>query len=262
MNGTRGPFDNRIGSDAYFFNFANSNYNSLEVTFKHQSKRLFVLGSYTYSKSIDDASSIQEELIPPNFGLERGISAFDLRHSFVASYRYELPFDQLLKKTNRVTQGWALSGITRVSSGLPVTLFSFTDNSLLGCQQQGVNAIGCDLPDVTGQPLDINHNPRNGQPYFNPAAFAPNALGTLGDAKRRFFYGPGQQNWDMALLKTTRLTESKTLEMRFEAFNVFNHAQFFGSNTIGGNIANPASFGRVLSADPGRVCQVAARLNF
>lgn len=262
VNGTRGPFDNRIGSDAYFYNFANSNYNSLEVTLRHQSQRLFVMGSYTYGKSIDMASSIQEEFDPSNFGLRRGISSFDIRHNFVVSYRYELPFDHLLKRANRLTQGWALSGITRVSSGLPVSFFGFTDNALVGSQQQGVNAIGDDTPDATGQPLNINHNPRNGQPYFNPAAFQPNALGTPGNTKRRFFYGPGQQNWDMALLKTTKLTESKALEIRFEAFNVFNHAQFFGPNTIGSNIANPASFGRVLGADPGRVCQVAAKLNF
>lgn len=262
VNGTRGPFDNRIGSDAYFYNFANSNYNSLEVTLKHQSKRLFILGSYTYGKSIDMASSIQDELDPNNFALRRGLSSFDIRHNFVTSYRYELPLEKLIRKSNHLAEGWALSGITRVSSGLPVTLFSFTDNSLVGSQQQGVNAIGDDTPDATGQPLNINHNPRNGQPYFNPAAFQPNALGTPGNTPRRFFYGPGQQNWDMALLKATRLTESKTLEMRFEAFNVFNHAQFFGPNTIGSNIANPASFGRVLSADPGRVCQVAARLSF
>ena len=262
VNGTRGPFGNNFASDAYFYNFANSSYHALEVTIKHQSKGLYVLGSYTYGKSIDMASSIQEGLNPSNFKLERGISAFDIRHNFVVSYRYDLPFDHLLHKANRLTQGWSLSGITRVSTGLPVTFFSFTDNSLIGSQQQGVNAIGSDTPDITGQPLNLNHNPRNGQPYFNPLAFQSNALGTPGNAKRRFFYGPGQQNWDMALLKTTRLTESKTLELRFEAFNVFNHAQFFGPNTIGSNIANPASFGRVLSADPGRVCQAAAKFTF
>lgn len=262
LNGTRAPFNNSIGSDAYFYNFANSNYNSLELTVKHQSHRFYVLGSYTYGKSIDMASSIQEEFDPSNFALRRGISSFDIRHNFVTSYRYELPLDQVLRKSNRVTQGWALSGITRVSSGLPVSFFSFTDNALVGSQQQGVNAIGDDTPDVTGAPLDINHNPRNGQPFFNPAAFRTNALGTPGNTPRRFFYGPGQQNWNIALLKSTKLTESKILELRFEAFNVFNHAQFFGPNTIGSNIANPASFGRVLSADPGRVCQVAARISF
>lgn len=262
VNGTRSPFGNNFSSDAYFYNFANSNYNSLEVNLKHQSQRLFVLASYTYGKSIDMASSIQEGLDPNNFALRRGISSFDIGHSFVVSYRYQLPFDALLGKANRLTEGWALSGITRVSTGLPVTFFSFTDNSLIGSQQQGVNAIGDDTPDATGRPLNINSNPRNGQPYFNPAAFQPNALGTPGNTKRRFFYGPGQQNWDMALLKTTNLREGKVLEIRFEAFNVFNHAQFFGPNTIGGNIANPASFGRVLSADPGRVCQVAARFSF
>ncbi len=84
--------------------------------------------------------------------------------------------------------------------------------------------------------LNLNPNPRNGQPYFNTAAFTENALGTPGTAKRRFFYGPGMDNFDMALLKNVRLTESKSLQFRIEAFNVFNHAQFFGPQAVDGNI--------------------------
>ncbi len=105
----------------------------------------------------------------------------------------------LFHASNRWTEGWELSGITHFSSGLPVTLINYGDNSLLGAEPNGINNYGVDEPDYSGGPLDLNHNPRNGRPYFNPSQFSQNALGTPGTAKRRFFYGPGMNNYDMAL---------------------------------------------------------------
>jgi len=90
-------------------------------------------------------------------------------------------------------------------------------------------------PVVAGN-LDPNRNPRNGEPYFNTSLFSPNALGTPGNAARRIFYGPGMDNFDVALHKITRFSESRTLEIRLETFNTFNHAQFFGANSVDGNI--------------------------
>jgi len=84
---------------------------------------------------------------------------------------------------------------------------------------------------------------------FNTSQFSENALGTPGTAKRRFFYGPGLENYDMALLKNVRLTESKSLQFRLEGFNVFNHAQFFGPQSVDGNIGS-STFGQVVSANP------------
>jgi hypothetical protein len=78
---------------------------------------------------------------------------------------------------------------------------------------------------------------------------------------RRFFYGPGMNNWDMALLKATRFGEWKVLEMRLETFNTFNHAQFFGPTSVNANISS-ASFGQAVSAMPSRVMQVAAKFSF
>jgi hypothetical protein len=128
-------------------------------------------------------------------------------------------------------------------------------------QNNGVNSVSIDLPNYSGGDLKINHNPLNGQPYFNTSLFTPNALGTQGNAKRRFFYGPGINNFDMALHKLTHVTESKTLEFRFEAFNTFNHAQFYPNGSVDGDI-NDATFGQVLkSADP-RIGQVALKFNF
>jgi hypothetical protein len=96
---------------------------------------------------------------------------------------------------------------------------------------------------------------------FNAALFSPNPLGTFGTSSRRFFYGPGIDNYDMALRKTTRIRESSSLEFRFETFNTFNHAQFDGANAVDGNI-DSATFGRILKSQPGRLAQPALKLNF
>jgi hypothetical protein len=160
-----------------------------------------------------------------------------------------------------VTTGWQISGITRINSGFPVSLHSDGDNSLMGSVPNGVNNYSLDLPDYNGQPLDINGNPGNGKPYFNIKAFSLNALGTPGDASRRSFIGPGEINFDLALLKTIRFTESKTLQIRFEAFNAFNHANFFGPAAINGDISS-ALFGQVVTASPPREVQVAAKFFF
>ncbi len=154
-----------------------------------------------------------------------------------------------------------MSGITRFSTGLPVTLINYGDNSLLGAEPNGINNYGVDEPDVAPGSLNLNHNPRNGQPYFNAALFSDNALGTPGNASRRYFNGPGMENFDMALLKNLRLSESKFVQFRLEAFNVFNHAQFFGPQAVDGNISS-ATFGQVVSATAPRLVQVAAKFTF
>jgi hypothetical protein len=260
VNGTRQPFGNDFGSDVYFDAMGNSAYNSLQVTLKHTSGHLTVLGSYTYGKSLDQSSSLGE-LVDPDYGLTRYISSFDMRHNFVTSYRYDLPFAKLFHKTSLLTEGWSLSGITRFSTGVPVTLLNPNDTFLVGSGNNGVNNSAIDQLRFAPGPLDINHDPRNGQPYFNTALFSLPALGTIGNAPRRFFYGPGMQNWDIALLKTTKLTESKSLEFRFEAFNTFNHAQFLGPTTVDGNFNDP-TFGHAVSADAPRICQAALKFHF
>jgi hypothetical protein len=263
VNGTRNlaGFPNTIGTDGYFKNLGNSNYNALDLTLKHTSGRLTMLASYTYGKSLDDSSNLQEQVNPFNSRAEYGISAYDIKHNFVFSYNYDLPVEKLFRVGNRLTEGWAVSGITRFATGLPVTLASNGDNFLVDVQNNGINSVSIDLPNVAPGNLDINHNPRNGQPYFNTSLFRANPLGTQGDAARRPFYGPGINNFDVALHKVTKLTESKSLEFRFETFNTFNHAQFDGSSSVDGNI-NDATFGQVVKAAPPRISQVALKFSF
>src|SRR5580692_5908371 len=261
FNGTRAPLGSNFGSNANQATIGNSNYNALQVTLRHTTRRLTVLAGYTFSKSQDQSSNLGEAVNPLNPALSKALSSFDVKHNFVVGYNYQLPFEKLFRASNNWTRGWELSGITHFSSGLPVTLVNFGDNSLLGSEPNGINNFGVDEPDYTGAALNLNSNPRNGQPYFNAAAFTENALGTPGTAKRRFFYGPGMNNYDLALLKNVRLSEAKSLQFRLEAFNAFNHAQFFGPQAVDGNIGS-STFGDVIGATSPRLLQLGFKFLF
>ncbi len=261
INGTRGPLGSNFGSDTDQATLGKSSYNALQLTVRHSSRRLELLAGYTLSKSQDLSSNLGEEVNPFDHALSKALSAFDVKHSFVVSYTYQIPLEHLFRSTNRWAQGWQLSGITHFSSGLPVTLVNYGDNSLLGAEPNGINNYGVDEPDYAGRPLQINHHLRNGLPYFDPSQFSENALGTEGTAKRRFFHGPGMDNFDLALAKNVRVTESKSLQLRLEAFDVINHAQFFGPQAIDGNISS-STFGRAVSANPPRLVQLGAKLFF
>lgn len=259
--GTRGPLGSNFGSNANQATMGNFAYNALQITLRHAGRRLNVLAGYTYSKSEDQSSNLGEEVNPLDPALSRALSAFDVRQNFVVSYSYALPMEHLFRAANRWTQSWEISGITHFSSGLPVTLVNYGDNSLLGAEPNGVNNYGVDEPDYSGGPLDLNRNPRNGLPYFDTSDFSENVLGTPGTASRRFFSAPGMNNFDVALLKNVRLTESESLQLRFEGFNVFNHAQFFGPQAVDGNI-DSSTFGQVISAMQPRLVQLAAKFIF
>jgi hypothetical protein len=259
-SGTRGPLGPNFGSDTNQSTIGNSNYNALELSLRHTGKRLQLFASYTFSKAIDQSSNVGEEVNPIDPALSRALSAFDVKHNFVVSYAYELPFDRVLG-ASRWTKGWTISGITHFSTGFPVTLLNYGDNSLLGAEPNGVNNYGVDEPQYAPGPVELNSNPRNGKPYFNTALFSPQPLGTPGNAQRRFFCGPGLDNYDMALMKAVPLSESKSLQFRLEAFNVFNHAQFFGPAAVNGNM-NSSNFGQVVGAGSPRLAQAAVRLIF
>jgi hypothetical protein len=261
INGTRGPLGPSFGSNALQSNIGYANYNALELSARHTAGRLEFDASYTYGKSLDQSSNIGEEVNPFNPALSYAISAFDVKHNFVVSYDYQLPFDQLFRP-RRLTKGWSLSGITRFASGFPVTMINDGDNSLIGTNPNGVNNSSIDEPDYSGGLLRLNKNPRTtGNGYFSTSPFNMNALGEPGTSKRRFFYGPGAANYDMAVAKNLSLTESKSLLFRVEAFNVFNHAQFNGPQAVDGNIGS-STFGSVVSAASPRILQGALKFNF
>lgn len=261
INGTRGPFGSNFSNNDYQGSFGNSSYNSLQASLRHSGERLDLMLAYTFSKSIDQASSISDPVNPFNYRLTRALSAWDLTHNLVATYQYQLPLGRISNRAKRFTQGWAISGITRVSSGFPVTISSDSDNSLMGSVPNGVNNHSLDLPDYAPGPMKLSQDLRNGLPYFNTSLFSANALGTPGTASRRSFHGPGMVNFDLALLRSFPLSESKALQFRLETFNTFNHAQFFGPVAVDGDF-DSGLFGRVIKAAPPRLIQIALKLTF
>jgi hypothetical protein len=255
------PLGPLFDTNPFVSTVANSRYNSLQISAAHNSGSLSLLAGYTYSKCMDNASGLQDSTNPFDPRLSIALCNFDVTHNFVFSYNWLLPFDKFVNSTwaRKVVGGWSLSGVTNFASGLPVTLTENDDNSLIGA-----NAIPLDVPNYTkGAPLLINKNPRTGLPYFNNAidgtgVFTTEAVGFLGNSRRRFFHGPGLNNFNISLAKNTKITESKSIEVRFEAFNLFNHAQFTNPS---GEI-NSREFGMVTSARDPRIMQIGAKFLF
>jgi hypothetical protein len=259
VTGTRGPFgDPGFSDNTFAATIANSTYNALQTSLQYRGAHSNFLAAYTFSKTMDNSSGFNNEPINPfDQKISRSLSNFDLRHNFVISYDYELPLYRLTSNpSSRWASGWRIVGITRFATGLPVSMADNSDNSLLGTFGSGIGP-GIDTPNYTGAALNIQ-NPRSGKPYFNPAAFAEEQLGVLGDANRRFFHGPGINNWDLGLIKDLRITERTQFQFRAEFFNVFNHAQFFNPN---GNFSS-GTFGFVTSARDPRIGQLAIKFLF
>jgi hypothetical protein len=218
-------------------------------------------GSYTFAKSIDNASSIggggtvvaQNSL---NLAAERGLSSFDQRHRFTADYNYELPFGKEKRwlKTDNWAQkafgGFSWSGNITMASGTPFSPRFFGSASDLG---RGVT--GAARPNIVpGQSLDGAHTILN---WFNTGAFtAPS--GPFGNAGRNIIIGPGTISVDMSLSKTIQLKEMQALELRISATNVLNHANF---SSIDATLGSP-TFGQVVAAGSMRKGTFTARYRF
>jgi hypothetical protein len=254
------PGNENFGENTADKSIANSNYNALETTLRYNRHASQFLLSYTYAKSIDQGSNLGEQLNPINARQSRAISAWDLKHDFVASYNLALPVDRL-RGPAFLTHDWSLSGVTRFATGFPVTLFDNSDNSLLGTLGNGANNYLLDTPQYTSGPLHINTDGRNGKPAFSISLFQEENLGQLGNAKRRMFYGPGIENFDLTLQKSLHFRDAKSLDLRFEGFNAFNHTQFYGPAAVDGQMEDP-SFGNIDNAAAPRLVQLAAKFSF
>jgi hypothetical protein len=257
----RTQFGPAFGSVELQRTIANANYNALEATLNHKSHGLDLLASYTYSKSIDQSAGLPEPVNPIDPSLSRGLSAYDMRHNFVTSFHYAVPTLKSKGLLHAAAEGWAVAGIARFTSGLPVTLFNNNDTSLLGTIPNGINNNGVDTPDWSGASLSLHTNPRNGRAVFDASQFALPALGTMGNARRRFFSGPGMENLDATVSRNFHVHDGNILEFRVEAFNAFNRAQFFGAAAVEGNISS-GSFGQAVSAMPPRLMQLALSYSF
>jgi carboxypeptidase family protein/TonB-dependent receptor-like protein len=248
---------------------ANSNYNSLQVRVQQSLDfGLSLLASYTWSKSIDNASNFFSSAGDPNFpqdslnvAAERGRSNFDISHRFSLSYVYDLPFGKgraLLADgglASNILSGWQTLGIVTLQTGRPFTvaLLPEIDNSNTGRSSLGFGAN--DRPNIVGDPNVSDPSPDR---WFNPAAFAFSPRGTFGNAGRNILEGPGFQNVNASLLKNTHLTERLNLQFRIEAFNLFNHPNF----NLPDNFLGSPTFGQILSAQSPRHIQLGLKLLF
>jgi hypothetical protein len=224
-----------------------SNYNALQATLRHNIGGLELNAAYTYSHSIDDSSDYNDTGFVNAYNLNgyRASSNFDQRHNFTIAYVYDEPFFKHKSVANMFLGGWQWSGITLIQSGTPFSVynegfFATADNAGVGNDF----ATAGSYPDLVSNP----HQGVNGSPLagnlsgfgpllYNPAAFTlPTGL-TFGDAGRNILRNPWRTNFDMALLKHFRVTESKYFEFRAEAFNVFNHVEY---NWLGGDAGSAA----------------------
>lgn len=277
VNGTRAPYGNKFTGNGLQFDIGNSSYHGVETTLRQNAGRLSFLLSYTYSKAIDDGSGFGEQVVLYPGGrvyAPRALSLYDIPQNFSASYTAELPFDMLLRKSNQLTRGWKISGISEFTSGLPVTMFEIDDNCLLGSDNNSGYSGSPDEPTYTRGKIYQDRNPRdnqlkdnsNGDPqyaWFNVNLFSQEPLGQIGNSSRRFFFGPGMDNWDLSLLKNFHVGEKRSFEFRAEFFNVFNHAQFQGAFSTDGNLSDgPGAFGIVGSAADPRIGQLGLKLLF
>ncbi len=238
---------------------ANSIYNSGQISVERKASDVTFLAAYTFSKALDDSSAFNDLVNFQNAKISRGLSSSDVRSNFVASYIWALPFQRTFTRApKRLTQGWQMQGITRFSTGFPIQMNQANGDASL------VGSSATDMPNVVGNVVTVNPRKSNsGCPttdgtgcYFLPGAFAVNTdLGTFGTANRRFFHGPGFNNTDFGFLKRTVIRENFAFDLRFEFFNIFNHAQFLNPT---GNISN-SNFGIVTNARDPRIGQVSAK---
>jgi hypothetical protein len=271
-----------------------SNYHSLQVSLTKQiSHGLYYEISYTYSHALDNGSSFESsgfgnsnDLVGTNWvpgfqNLSYGNSEYDARNRFVAGYGYIVPLTAGMRDNHIVNEfmgGWHLTGVTALQSGNPVSIGDLGLNSSLYCNSSSFFFYECpDTPDTSTYNIP-RRNPRTligGQNYwFNPSVFSPEPVGTFGNVKRNFFSGPGFNYTDMALFKNFpigRADSPRYVQLRLEAFNVFNHANFAEPN---GSLADGPLFGTITSVvqpvpdggagdpQPGRAVQLAGKFYF
>ncbi len=219
---------------------ASNTYHGLNVAVTRRQKGLRLGVSYTWSKSLDNSSASMTGgtflngipgplLLFPQY--MRGLSDFDVRHNFVFNYLWEIPGSKSAKNLKWATNGWQLGGIYRAASGLPFTPVIGGDP--LG--QRNLNPF--DFPDRVNSPECKNPvNPGNADHYIRTECFVvptpgsatvpPTQAPRLGNAGRNSVIGPGISNFDLSLIKNTKIGERLNVQFRSEFFNVLNHPNF------------------------------------
>jgi hypothetical protein len=285
------------GYSSIFYNVfgASAAYNALQVKVSRRfSNQLTFNADYTWSKAIDlDDVDNDQNQFPDYTQLKKfyAPAGFDRRNVFNFQYVYDLPqFKGHSKLVQLTAGGWEYSGVTQFWGGTPCLagnspsndacdLFSSGDlgngggQQNPGASQTGSQNFGHIRPDYTGGPILTAHNhnvPLKQNPmWFNPAAFSSPAPGSFGNFRRNSIYGPGIDNWNMSLFKNFIFTESMRIQLRFEAYNVFNHTQWANVNNglsapVNGTsfAATPGASGQITSARDPRQLQLGGKFYF
>jgi hypothetical protein len=258
-----------------------SSYNSFQASLrKAPSHGLQFTAAYTYGHSLDDGSGYEsatgsagrDHIYTPGFTyLNYGDSDFDARHRLSTSYVYTVPVAGFLRSNviaRETLGGWGVGGVTAFQTGFPVGISMGTNRSLW-CSSDSYFGCG-DNPVSSGFNI-AKENPRSsGNPYFSTATFSPEPIGTFGNTPRNFFHGPGFDYTNLQLSKLVQISSDgkRYVQLRIEAFNAFNHANFAGPS---GNFSSP-EFGHITSViqssdpngdpSPGRSIQLVGKLFF
>ncbi len=236
---------------------ANSNYNALEAMLeKRFSHGLQFQASYTWSKSMDEASTFEETLNPFNPKASRALSLFNSAQRFVISYDWEVPVHHRKGFTGMIVNDWSLSGITQFQSGFPIRLDTEDDTELIN----SLFFLGTEAPSMTGTLQKLNPK-QPGQLYLNYNQFSDPPLGQFNNGTQRSVCcGPGLVDWDLSAQRKIPISESMYFQFRGEIFNLFNRTNF--SNPDGHYQDGPGLFGKITQVGDPRVVQFALKFFF
>ncbi len=260
--GALGPLFKAQGLE---LNVGNSAYNALIGTVRYTTDRLSFKVGYTLSKAMDNGSGRGDQIfLNGDHNFFRSESDYDSRNNFTANYIYELPFDKLFRHDGRLTRGWKVSGITQFEQGVPVLIQDeYSDNSLVGDQGASAWSGTTNEPEYTPGKIVGDHNPRHGNPWFNVNLFSPEPIGQQGNARKRFFAGPGSDNTNLSLIKAVKITEHTSAEFQALFNNALNHASFAGIFNVDGEIADQGGdFGYALGDNGPRSGVFVMKFNF
>jgi hypothetical protein len=263
---TRQPFGPLLGEVRELSNSAHSIYHGLQAKFDRRfSRGLYLHGSWTWSKSIDNQSNGTDTAIasgqypqnPLNPGLDRGLSSFDRTQVFVANAVWEIPFGRNWRRSGaegilkNVLFGWQLSGIFTAETGPPFSV-------LMNCADVNAEGNNCRPNRIASGALPSGQ--QSIAEWFSTAAFAIPSTPEYGNAGRNILRGPGMVNLDASLSRSVPLgsVETRRLQIRSEFFNALNHTNFGLPQT---SIDSPA-FGTITTAASARVIQLGVRLEF
>jgi hypothetical protein len=251
---------------------SNSAYNSFQASLeKRFSNGLQFTASYTFGKSLDNASTFENLVDPVNPKRNRSLSLFDAKNRFVFSYYWEFPVPKYQGFKSKVLNGWAMSGITTFQSGFPIRITEQDDielQSSFDFETPGQPNVGAPFHTINPRKLTCAAGTGTDPTTctlinagFNTDAFTEDtvALGTIGNAPRTVCCGPGINNWEFGFVKSTPIGERYKVDFRAELFNAFNHAQFFQPD---GNTTDGTDFGRVRRARDPRLMQFALKFYF